>query len=228
MNERRVHPEPRPGSVRAGSRRGFTLVELLLVAAIFIVVLAALGTFLVDGLRAYRVTTERSEAIQDSEAVLQLMRYEVGMAGFRGLGAATIARPFTLGSGDEAILVRRPSGSTSDELTVRYFEDRYVTDSGERQVTFTVTSQTLVRQELRPGSAVATTELLVGNVESMRVVEIVDRERSRFATESLVGLPTASLPPELAGLNVVVQFVGGREWEFLIGISNPQVYRVVH
>src|SRR5690606_3705544 len=109
----------------------------LVTASIFIVILGSVGSLLVSSTRAYGVTSERSEALQDSEAVLHLIRYEVAMAGYRGLGEDTFDRPFTSGS-DRTLVVTRTSDG--DELTLRYFEDRYISgsDTGEREVVFYV------------------------------------------------------------------------------------------
>lgn len=210
----------------ARSRAGFSLVELLVVSAIFLLVLGAVGGMLVSSTRAYTVTTARSEAIQDSESVLQLLRYEIALAGYRGLDAAATSRSFTLG-GDETIIVRRTA--SGDEVTVRYFEDRYLTgtDTGERSVTFSVdaASQALVRQETRPGGGASSTELLVGNILSMEVVEIVDRLRDRFPIGDILDL-SVEPPDVMAGLNIHVHLADGLEWQFLVGVSNPQRYLV--
>lgn len=211
---------------RGAANAGFTLVELLVTAAIFIMVLGALGGLLVSSTRAYEVNAVRSEALQDSEAVLQIMRYEVGLAGYRGLGAATFDRPFTMGA-PETVEVRRLAAG--DELTVRYFEDRYVAagDSGERQVTFRVNAgtATLERVERRPGMGTAgVTELLVGNIESMTVLDLVDPDRERVSVTDLLG--GSASPSALAGLHFLVTFVDDTEWEFLIGLTNPQIFAV--
>lgn len=217
-----------PRSTRSFDSVGFTVVELLITATIFIVILAAIGGLLVSSTRAYGTTAARTEAIQDSEAVLQLMRYEVAMAGYRGIEAGAYARSFTTGSDRSIIVHRTPAG---DELTMRYFEDRYLGsgDSGERVVTFRVDSDsnTLVRVEGRPGGAGTsfTTELLVGNIAHMEVAEVVDRFRERFSIASLLADP-GSGPELMAGVNVVVTFVDGLQWEFLIGVSNAQTYAV--
>lgn len=207
---------------------GFTLVELLITASIFIIILSAVGALLVSSSRAYSVTAERSEAIQDSEAVLALIRYEVALAGYRGITADTFQRPFTTGS-DESIVVNRTTDG--DEITVRYFEDRYLgpSDTGERVVTFRVDtgSNSLVRVEGRPGGGgtTFTTELLVGNIARMDVIELVDRFRTTYSIESLIA-DISTGPEEIAGVNVRVTFVDGLEWEFLIGVSNEQTYDV--
>jgi Tfp pilus assembly protein PilW len=154
---------------------------LLITAAIFVLILVAIGGLLVSSSRAYSVTTTRTEAIQDSEAVLQLMRYEVALAGYRGIALATYERPFTSGV-NESIVVNR--AGVGDELTVRYIEDRYISgsDTGERVVTFRVdtATDTLVRVEGRPsaGGTAYTTELLVGNIARMDVLAIIDRFRT--------------------------------------------------
>ena len=208
------------------SSRGFSLIELLVTTVVFIIVLAALGGLLVSSTRAYQVNAARSEAIQDSEAVLQLMRYEIGLAGYRGVGAATFDRPFTLGTA--TVEVDHDASAAGDEVTVRYFEDRYLqgTDTGEREVTFRVngTSSTLERVDRRPGGGSAVTELLVGNVTSMVVLDLVSPDRDRVAV-SAVALG-ADGPDALAGLNFRVDFADGREWVFMIGLTNPQGYVV--
>jgi type II secretory pathway pseudopilin PulG len=206
---------------------GFSLVELLVTAAIFIFVLGALGGLLVSSTRAYQVNAVRSEALQDSEAVLQIMRYEVGLAGYRGLGAATFDQPFTMGA-PETVDVRRLV--TGDELTVRYFEDRFLEsgDSGERAVTFRVdpASSTLERVERKAGvGALVVTELLVGNIQAMRVLDLVGPDRERVSVAGVLAT-TEAAPDALAGLHFRVTFVDGSNWEFLIGLTNPQVFAV--
>lgn len=205
---------------------GFTLIELLVTATIFILVLVALGGLLVSSTRAYQVNAARSEALQDSEAVLQLMRYEIGLAGYRGVQAATFDRPFTLGV--DTVEVDHEASAAGDAVTVRYFEDRFLqgSDTGEREVTFQVNgaSNTLERVDRRPGAASAVTELLVGNVRSMEVMELVGPDRERFSVAAVAG--GADGPPALAGLNFRVVFEDGRDWVFMIGLTNPQSYDV--
>lgn len=210
-----------------GARAGLSLVELLVVMAIFVVVLAALGWLFASSTRAYTVTSERSEALQDAEAVIQLIRYELALAGYRGIDV-DYDRPFTLDGGvDETLTVER--GDESDVLTVRYFEDRYLGsgDTGERRVSFRVDpeTETLVRQERRTVGGTVTTELLVGNIRDLRVTELVGPDRSRVSVDDVIA-GTEVEPDSLAGVIVVVDFSDGRVWEFMIGLSNPQIFEV--
>lgn len=210
-----------------GARAGLTLIELLVVMAVFVVVLVALSGLFVSSTRAYSVTSERSEALQDAEAVIHLLRYELALAGYRGVGV-DYDQPFTLdGAAVETVTIER--GNDSDVLTVRYFEDRYLagTDTGERRVSFRVDpeTETLVREERRTVGGTVTTELLVGNIRDLRVTDLVGPDRSRVTVADVID-GTELEPDSLAGLILVVDFSDGRAWEFMIGLSNPQVFEV--
>jgi len=204
---------------------GFTVIELLITTAIFVVVLASIGTYLIAGTRTYEVTGQRTEQMQDSEAVLQLLRYEAAMAGYRGISESTYDRPFTLG-GPETLEIEM-SGS-GGRLTMRYFEDRFVgaSDTGERTVTFYVdpAEHALVREEQRPGD-VATVELMAGSVARMDIIEVVDRDRVRYDVDDIASGAVVK-PNDVAGITLQITFTDGRLWEFLIGLSNPQIYSV--
>ena len=205
-------------------RRGFTLVELLVVTAIFMIVLVALGALFSSGTRAYTVTAERSEAIQDSEAVFQLLRHELALAGYRGT-EEDFDRPFTLGGGgQETVIIDREVDG--DVVMIRYFEDRFIElgDSGERLVQFYVDDGTLVRRERR-GVADFTTELLVDSVSEMRVLDLVGPGRDRISVADVISDPGAA-PLRVAGIIVAVEFRDGRSWELMIGLANPQEFDV--
>lgn len=204
---------------------GFTVVELLITAFIFLVILGGIGSLLVAGTRTYEVTGERSELMQDSEAVLHLLRYEAAMAGYRGIEEDTFDRPFTI-DGTDTLSIR--SADDGDEITMRYFEDRYIagSDTGERSVSFYVDDEesALVRRELR-ATGVATVELMAGSVSRMDILEVVDRDRNRVSVEEIIS-GAAIQPPDVAGVTMRITFTDGQSWEFMIGISNPQTYSV--
>ena len=162
-----------PYSARSAGARlvrgsaGTTLIELLVAGAIFVVLLGALGAMLTTSLTAYRVTSQQSEVLQDVESVEQLLRFELGRAGFRGTGETEYLRSFdtcsadwpSLGSGAgcATLIIERLSDALSvegvqDAVTVRFFEDgRFVAEGddcdGERAVTYAaaVSDQSLQR-----------------------------------------------------------------------------------
>ena len=217
MSETRVTPSV--------GRRGFTLVELLVVTAIFMIVLVALGALFSSGTRAYTVTAERSEAIQDSEAVFQLLRHELALAGYRGT-EEDFDRPFTLGGGgQETVIIDREVDG--DVVMIRYFEDRFIEtgDSGERLVQFYVDDGTLIRRERRVGVDDFTTELLVDSVSEMRVLDLIGPGRDRISVAEVIA-DAGAAPLRVAGIIVAVEFRDGRSWELMIGLANPQEFDV--
>ena len=158
-----------PSSTRSAGARllrgsaGTTLIELLVAGAIFVVLLGALGAMLTTSLTAYRVTSQQSEVLQDVESVEQLLRFELGRAGFRGTGETEYLRSFdtcsadwpSLGSGAGCatlIIERLSVEGVQDAVTVRFFEDgRFVAEGddcdGQRAVTYAaaVSDQSLQR-----------------------------------------------------------------------------------
>jgi prepilin-type N-terminal cleavage/methylation domain-containing protein len=201
------------GRGRPALRRGFTLVELLVAAAIFIVLLGSLTALFVSSSRAYAVTNARSTVIQDEEAVLTLLRYEFALAGYRGLGANPSSAP-----GDTLAIVNQ---NGSDAITIRYLEDRYVPGQPEeRAVTFSVdpVTRTLLRTE--PGTQ---DQAMVGSVVRLVAVAYIRRDRATVPVVDPWGCGGYCDPPQaLAGLLLRVEFVDGAAWEFPVGLYNPQ------
>lgn len=101
--------------------KGFYLLELLVAAAIMIIILAALGGLFAATVRANRSNTAASEGQQNAEAAIQLLKGEVGLAGYRGTDSAANSRTFS-----SSTLVVTPETSTRDRVTVQFFEDRYI------------------------------------------------------------------------------------------------------
>ncbi len=199
--------------VARGAQRGFTLVELLVAAAIFIVLLGALTGLFVSSSRAYQRTGDISLAIQDEEAILQLLRYEFALAGYHGLGSGGPAE------GTQTLTISRTGDS--DVVTIRYVEDEYVPSGPEqREVTFSVdpTSGMLVRRE--PGTV---DQEMVGGVELLQVTGYIRRDRGIVPVMSQECNGYCEVPQALAGLLLRVAFADGSEWQFPVGLYNPQV-----
>jgi type II secretory pathway component PulJ len=201
----------------SASRVGITLIELLVAMALFLVVLMALSALFVASLRTHRTAEEQSLRIQETESVVHLINYEVGLAGYTRTQEPST---FTDAAGS-TISVRLGSGSVSDTIRIRFFEDPDFLasgDSGERWVEYRVDGTTLVRRDL--GHSVV--ESLVGGVASMRIVAFIGRDREVVTTASVAASGPSVLPGEIAGVRVTVTFQDGTDWTFLVGLYNRQ------
>jgi len=201
-------------------RGGFTIVELLIAASIFIVFLAAVTGVLTSSLRAHRVGEAQSLRIQETEAVVQLINYEVGLAGYTG----TVSPQEFSNPTADTIRVTLGSG-TSDRIRIRFFEDPDFLaplDDGERNVEYRVDGDSLVRQVV--GSTLV--EELVGGVDALTVVAFIGRELQVVPVETVRADPT-TLPGEIAGVRLTVDFNDGSSWTFLVGLYNRQRVSVI-
>ena len=214
--------------MRGGRRAGFTLVELLIAAALTIAVLLTLGGTLSAAGRTFAASSDRSQALQDVEAAVEVVRREIAMAGYRGV-TGDASRPFTLGTGDATVRVER--GADADRLVVRYVDDRFLAAdaTGERRVAFALDADTgtLVREveEARTGGpATSSSGLLVGTVDGLRVEGILTRDRTLVDLDDALA---AGVPGDVAGLRVRLDLVDGGAWTFLAGTHNPQDVEVV-
>ena len=85
-----------------------------------------------------------------------------------------------------------------------------------------------VREAIRSttsGTSSTSTELLVGNVTDLTVLNVLDRNRDPFTMAEILADSTVA-PSNVAGLTLAVGFADGSDWQFLVGTSNPQTYTV--
>lgn len=192
-------------------RNGFTIFELLLAAAILTVVLAMLGTLFASTTRAYRTNERLAERQQTEEIAAQLIKYEVGLAGYRGTVAASFSGN-TL-TAPQLTITRGTSGAP-DTLQTRYFEDRFLSSGSyeQRDVTFSIGTDGGVSTLMRGGVAA------VRNVQSLKVVQFVLKDGTNVAATSS---PTLTADNPLVALNMRLTFVGGSTKDFTLGFANP-------
>lgn len=146
---------------------GFTLLELLVAASIFLTLLGALSGILLSTSRAYRTEDRATSARQNQEGAQAQLQYELALAGFRGIQKADYdSTALTVGSAPFVLLPSTTGGS--EQVTIKYFENRvYGSASKEvRTVVFSVDPQTstLLR---RQGVAA---EPIASDVSKLRVV----------------------------------------------------------
>lgn len=172
--------------MRTQQQAGFTLVELLVS---FVIVVVLLG-FITELFRNSRNTYDRQEEIADRQQAQLIsigqLSYEVALAGYKGTDTTT-GRNFT---GSTFNITK---GTTSDSLTVRYYEDRYLeagTVPEEQVIQFSVVDNTLLRTDLNDPDAEPLD--LVDGVGSLQLINYLNREGDKLPREATPGTQDVS------------------------------------
>lgn len=203
------------------STQGFTLIELMVSTAILAFVLVALVALFTMGTRALEANEVSSERQQNAEAAAELLRYEVGLAGYRGTGSSSLTNnTFT---GATLSIGVNGNADVSDTITVQYFEDRFydgvTTSETLMQVTFSSGDdgsgeQVLLRQQGLGGALAA-----AADVDLLKVVKYVDRD-GNVSDVTAGGTP----PDELAAISIELTLDNGDVGRFLVGFeNNPEI-----
>jgi Tfp pilus assembly protein PilW len=196
--------------------KGFTLLELLVSAAIMIVILGALGGLFATTVRANRTTTRSSEGQQNAEAAIQLLKSEISLAGYRGTDSQAAFRTFSA-----PILEVTAESSTRDRISVRFFEDRpdgAVTNTSSplmRTLIFGINSTSELTRKLDAEDNLAVVE----GVTSLKVTSY----SSLSSTGSVV--TSTAMPADrktLRGITLELAVTGAPTKNVAIALSNPQ------
>jgi Tfp pilus assembly protein PilW len=204
---------------RQSRAAGFTVLELLIASAIFMILLGALTSYFVTSNKAMAVTETLSNRQQEVEAAVNVLSYDLGLAGYKGVTPAELARTFPA----PTLAVEKAVLGESDRLVIRYFEDSgrlygaANTCGSPCVVTYEVDyddkgETNLYRQE--------------GNDPERGIVQRVDHFKVThyiLRSGSFIEATPGSTPPvDLAGLNIELAFATGGIWRFPVGISNVQ------
>ena len=195
---------------------GFTLVELLVAAAIFVTILVALGGLLVNSTRAYGVNERVSERQQDTQAAIALFQEELSLAGYRGVCSTATSNTFSQPTFEVERGAAVAPAPGEDLIRIRYFDDRY---SGSacgtlRTVTFSVGDDGSGNDALLmlfDGLDGATP--VISGVMGLRLFGYVD-STGGLSTE----MPTAGF----IAVSVELTFSDERVIRFVVGLRNPQ------
>lgn len=188
--------------------KGFTFLELLVSAAIMIVILGALGGFFASTVQANRTNTRSSEGQQNAEAAIQLLKSEIALAGYRGTDSTANSRTFS-----SSTLSVTPETSTRDRISVQFFEDRYVSGITQRTVTFGVNTDTReLTRKLDDGDNLAVVE----GVTNLKV--------TNYLLKGNVTSPTISAANKvnLRGITVQLTFADSTTRNVAIALNNTQ------
>jgi prepilin-type N-terminal cleavage/methylation domain-containing protein len=180
---------------------GFTLVELLVASSVLVALLAALGSLFVSSSRAYESNRGASSAAANLRSAVHALRYDVSMAGFRGLDGDAAEREIvtplvvTLAGAD----VTNDSSWPIAEITARFVETRYTQGAPTvREVTYRVRNGALERREGADGAYV----VIAAGIVDLRLV----RYRREGTTTAA---PSAAVPADLTGLDLRIVYRHG-------------------
>lgn len=203
---------------------GFTLIELLISTTILAFVMLTLAALFSQSTRALEANEGASERQQNAEAAAELLRYEVGLAGYRGTASdALMVNTFTSPTISVGV---HPSPVQSDTIAVQYYEDRFYdgsTTTTLMQVAFSAGTDAdgnpvLLRQQGVGGALAA-----AADVTLLKVVKYVDRN----GTVIDVG-PGSVIPDDLAAISIELTFTDGSRGRFLVGFDNNQNSQQTH
>lgn len=198
---------------------GFTLVEMLIAGFVFALILGALTAYFVNATRGNSAMETISNRQQELEAAVNVMTYDVALAGYKGTTPTEVAREFS----NPSLVVTKASGpNDSDRLQVRYFEDSNRLFGADETcgspclVTYEVAEDggtvNLYRQE-----GADPERGIVQEVEHFKVIQYILRDGSQIDITS-----TTPVPSNLAALNIEIAFATGGLWRFPVGLNNEQ------
>lgn len=198
---------------------GFTLVELLVAGMIMLLILGALGNLFITSSRAYRVNSEVSDRQQIAEATTQMLTYEIGLAGYRGSDQNASAKKFetaVLGvlpvPESTLVITKGASATASDTVTVRYYEDRFVSSTAKRTVAFTAAKDSNNAYNLYRTQDADRKPAILG-IKNLKVVKYIKKDGSEATSVS---------QNDLVALKLELTFTDGLTQQLVIGIPNPQ------
>ena len=206
--------------MKRGRRDGFTLVELLVAGTIMLLILGALGNLFISSSRAYRVNNEASDRQQTAEAATQMLTYEIGLAGYRGSDQSantrefkTTALPGVVSVPESTLTITKGATATSpDTVTVRYYEDRFISSTAKRTAAFTAAKDSDNAYNLYRAQDGDNKPAILG-VKNLKVVKYIKRD----GTEA-----TSATKDTLAALKLELTFIDGLKQQLVISIPNLQ------
>ena len=159
------------------SQRGYTLAEMLVVAAVVGVIMAGLFSMLSTGTQAYTVGTNRADAQQTARLAVDRLIREVRTAGHDPLATDTFAPVTALAAGTGFVIRNDWNGNGAIAANVTVTVDGVA--HGE-QVTYTFAGNTLTRQESNLDAAAVTVATGISNM----TIQYLDANDVAVATPS--------------------------------------------
>jgi len=179
------------------SRSGFTVVELLVAAAVLLIILGALGAIYVATSRAYETNRAVTAAAGQMRGAIAALQRDVSQAGFTGRDPAALGAlsPFQYELGPDSCFDGR-CGRELEGLTVRYVVSAET--GGLHTVRYSVTDGYLL-QSTGGGIDLPLAEGITG-LDAMNYV------RADGSTSSTLDAP----PADVKGLELRIRFLQGQ------------------
>ncbi len=195
--------------------RGVTILELLIVVVVLGVIITLLARMFVATRVSYELSERVAEERQNVESVAQILKYDLGLGGYRGVDANAESRTFTC-------TFEFTDGATvadPDQIKVWYYEDRFVTVSPTlKTVEFFLTGTNLMRDE--GGTA---TEV-VSNVSDLQFIAWHKKNLGPAVMGDYItySTPNSTNADEFVGYQLQLTFVGGEVEIVSVALPNPQ------
>lgn len=193
---------------------GLTLVELLVASALFLTLLTAFAALLAQARSADRTREAEQVAVIDREAIRHLLSYELSLAGYGGLGDASL-----LQASDPTLTV----DFTEDvhALSIRYVEDQFVANGPEIRTARLWVDPTAA-QLLRAVDG-AEAAVMADGITALRLDGYLRRDFGVVTAFDQVACGGPCSPPEfIAGVALTLDFSDGEALALTVGFHNLQ------
>lgn len=195
------------------------MVEMLIASLVFATILVVLTGYFTSSQSARALNEELSDRQQEVEAAINVLAYDLSLAGYKGTTPTDIARTF----GAASLSIEKDVGAgPSDRLVIRYFEDSDRLFGGTETcgspcvVTYEVDEMDGDNHLFRKEGA-DPERGIVQRVDHFRVLQYILRNGDQIDVTAGTAVPSS-----LAGLNIEIAFSTGGLWRFPIGLSNTQ------
>ena len=195
-------------------RRGVTILELLIVVVILGVIVTVLARLFVATRVSYELSEQVAEERQNVESAAQILKYDLGLGGYRGIDNGAEGRSFTC-----TFEFTDGAGTAPDQIKAWYYEDRFVSPSPElKAVEFFLTGTNLMRDE--NGTA---TEVM-SNVADLQFIAWHKKNLGPAVTGDYItySTPNSTNADEFVGYQLQLTFVGGEVEVVSVALPNPQ------
>lgn len=197
-------------------KAGFTITELLMAGVIFVGLLTAMTAMFVDSKDIHERQQVFSEKQDGRSSVFSMLEYEISLAGYRGTDLNEFdSRDF---GNLPTINIDSSEGSEnySDQITVRYYEDRWTNEETELVETmFLVQGGDLIRLDLSKDGWNDAAQVISSNINYMKVIHYYDLDGTEFQIA-----PQST--ENLGGIGIELGFLDDEPRELVIGFSNKQ------